>query len=773
MKKLWFALAVLALVLCWAVTAYADNYIDVYAYPSDYGDAWADRSSAEPDETVTLTAEPKDGYVFCNWQVEDGVMLAHDHAAETTFKMGGHRLSVYAMFEYDLPASRTITISPAFGQIERGSTLLVTAEFSYTGKSKWNDDITLDSQINFTKDGAGVSWKRISETKTDKKRTIVFQLSAAEDATATYFSMTMSFMNGLDVHEITATYTTVDPHTHTGGTATCVSQAVCTICNQPYGEKNKDNHDWGDWDVYLAPFDSVNHYRKCKREGCEATDSAPHQADGYQYKNQQTHNIACYVCSSSTVFSEEAHSGGTPTCTSGPICEKCNGEYGASLGGHDWGDWTDAQDGVNHTRACKRDGCGATETDAHSGGTPTCTKGPICEICNGEYGASLGGHDWGSWTNAQDGVNHTRACKRDGCGATENEAHSGGTPTCTAKAKCATCGANYGDFLDHDLVHHDAKAPSCTAIGYDAYDTCSRCDYTTYAEKAALGHDLIHHEAQAATCTEIGWDAYDTCSRCDYTTYVEIPATGHTEAIDPAVAPTCTETGLTEGKHCSVCNTVLKEREIVPATGHTIVIDPAVAATCTSSGLTAGSHCSVCGAVIQEQEAVPAKTHWYDAWQPAADGKHMARCFRCGRTKTVNCTLIEIPQADPEAKPIRICPICGSCPDGGKLTVIPEATAKGAVPGGDLMVFVTALDEETRFFTVAFESGGRLLQARGQVTVTLPAGALEGYDLVIGKDGGKTPVEWIAGGNEISFTLDFMPDDQPIQALILKLIRKN
>ena len=43
----------------------------------------------------------------------------------------------------------------------------------------------------------------------------------------------------------------------------------------------------------------------------------------------------------------------------------------------------------------------------------------------------------------------------------------------------------------------------------------------------ALGHDLVHHEAQAATCTEIGWDAYDTCSRCDYTTYVEIPATGH------------------------------------------------------------------------------------------------------------------------------------------------------------------------------------------------------------------------------------------------------
>ena len=33
--------------------------------------------------------------------------------------------------------------------------------------------------------------------------------------------------------------------------------------------------------------------------------------------------------------------------------------------------------------------------------------------------------------------------------------------------------------------------------------------------------------SKAPTCTEIGWDAYDTCSRCDYTTYVEIPALGH------------------------------------------------------------------------------------------------------------------------------------------------------------------------------------------------------------------------------------------------------
>ncbi len=83
------------------------------------------------------------------------------------------------------------------------------------------------------------------------------------------------------------------------------------------------------------------------------------------------------------------------------------------------------------------------------------------------------------------------------------------------------------DALGHDTIPHDSKAPTCTEIGWETYNTCSRCDYTTYVELAALGHDLVAHEAKAPTCTEIGWDAYDSCSRCDYTTYVELSALGH------------------------------------------------------------------------------------------------------------------------------------------------------------------------------------------------------------------------------------------------------
>ncbi|MGM9644356.1 MAG: Ig-like domain-containing protein, partial [Eubacteriales bacterium] len=141
------------------------------------------------------------------------------------------------------------------------------------------------------------------------------------------------------------------------------------------------------------------------------------------------------------------------------------------------------------------------------------------------------GHDWSAtYSSSEEG--HYRTCTRIGCGATETPvAHRGGTATCMEKARCEVCDTEYGNALGHDKVHHDAKAP---------------------------------------TCTEIGWDAYDSCKRdgCGYTTYAEFSAIGHTEVIDQAVAPTCTATGLTEGKHCSVCNVILETQQIVDAIGH-------------------------------------------------------------------------------------------------------------------------------------------------------------------------------------------------------------
>lgn len=162
--------------------------------------------------------------------------------------------------------------------------------------------------------------------------------------------------------------------------------------------------------------------------------------------------------------------------------------------------------------------------------------------------------------------------------------------------------------LGHDLVAHEAKEATCTEIGWETYNTCSRCDYTTYVEIAALGHDLIAHEAKEPTCRQVGWAAYNTCSRCDYTTYAEIGSIGHSGVVDAAVASTCTETGLSEGVHCSVCGDILVAQSVVAALGHDEVVIPAVNATTQKTGLTEGKKCSRCGEILVKQEAVPMRT---------------------------------------------------------------------------------------------------------------------------------------------------------------------
>ena len=228
----------------------------------------------------------------------------------------------------------------------------------------------------------------------------------------------------------------------------------------------------------------------------------------------------------------------------------------------------------------------------HTGGTetPTCTTGKICRLCWSEYG--ILGHAWGEWSSAGNGT-HIRSCTRSNCDAVDTANCTGGTATCSAKAVCVTCGAEYGekDSNNHALEQHAAKAPTCTEIGWDAYDTCSRCDYTTYAELPALNHDLKQHAAKAATCTEKGWDAYEACSRCDYTTRKELPALNHALEQHAAKAPTCTEPGWDAYETCSRCDyTTYAE---LPAQ-HDLRHHAAKAPTCTEIGWDAYDTCNNC-----------------------------------------------------------------------------------------------------------------------------------------------------------------------------------
>ena len=302
----------------------------------------------------------------------------------------------------------------------------------------------------------------------------------------------------------------------------------------------------------------------------------------------------------------QVHSGGTqgPTCTEGKICKKCGAEYG--ILGHDWDRWTPKYDGTNtHTRRCKRSNCDAEETGSCSGGYATCDSLGMCNTCGGSY---YGGHAWGEWSSAGNGT-HTRSCTNY-CREVDTANCTGGTATCSAKAVCEVCGGEYGekDSNNHDLEQHEAKAPTCTEKGWSAYETCSRCDHTTYAELPALNHDLKQYAAKAPTCTEIGWNAYETCSRCDYTTtYVELPALNHNLVQHEAKAPTCTEIGWDTYEACSRCDyTTYAE---LPALNHNLVQHEAKAPTCTEIGWDTYEACSRSGCNYTTRKEQSALNH--------------------------------------------------------------------------------------------------------------------------------------------------------------------
>ena len=259
---------------------------------------------------------------------------------------------------------------------------------------------------------------------------------------------------------------------------------------------------------------------------------------------------------------------------------------------------------VDACQNCHNDG-NVTHLQVHTGGTetPTCTTGKTCEKCGAEY--DIPGHAWGAWTPNGDGT-HTRICTNPNCDAKEENAPCGGdsSATCTTKGTCETCGGRYDG--GHDLVQYAAKAPTCTEIGWDAYDRCIRCGYTTYVELPAQ-HDLVQHAAQAATCTEKGWNAYETCSRfgCNYTTYQEIPALKHDLVPHEAQAPTCTEKGWDAYDTCSRCNYTTYQE--IPALNHNLVRHDAQAATCTEKGWNAYETCSRCNHTTYQE--LPALNH--------------------------------------------------------------------------------------------------------------------------------------------------------------------
>ena len=138
---------------------------------------------------------------------------------------------------------------------------------------------------------------------------------------------------------------------HSGGTATCQNQAVCSTCNKPYGDLGS-HVPASTWSK-----DASGHWHACQTPNC----------------NEQ--------------LAFAAHTPGPAATEDAPqLCTVCSYELAPALEHtHDWSAWISNGDGT-HTRTCAKDGS-HTETNACSGGIATCQNSAICSVCNTAYGA--------------------------------------------------------------------------------------------------------------------------------------------------------------------------------------------------------------------------------------------------------------------------------------------------------------------------------------------------------------------------------------------------
>ena len=409
---------------------------------------------------------------------------------------------------------------------------------------------------------------------------------------------------------------------------------------------------------------------------------------------------------------------------------------------------------VTECQNCHKDG-NITHLQVHSGGTqgPTCTEGKICKKCGAEY--DIPGHAWGEWKPNGDGT-HTRRCTNPNCDAKEENVPCGGDSraTCIRPGTCTTCGGSY--YGGHDLVQYAAKAPTCTEIGWDAYETCSRCDHTTYTELPALNHDLKQHAAKAPTCTEKGWNAYETCSRCDHTTYAEQPALKHDLEQHVAKAPTCTEKGWNAYDTCSRCDyTTYAEQPALNHDYQAVTVDP----TCEADGYTIFT-CSRCK---DSYTADPTGKlgHQFGAWSPNGTGAQSADCLRdgCAHTGSTDCRKFTFRTAEGET--LTFCPVCGQAENAAQLEKIEAATAWAN--SGSLSAEDVTARTNGEYLSVAFETAGSLTQPTGRVRLALPAGLLEGKTLVrIAPDGTQTELPFETERGKLIYTLDFASSALPV-----------
>ena len=206
-----------------------------------------------------------------------------------------------------------------------------------------------------------------------------------------------------NAHTATVKDSSTEPeeHEHTGGTATCLKKAVCNICGQEYGDYGDHDYVNGVCTVCGAKDPSAAKKTAPEISSCESdfgydfvikfVDGADYLAaingvtvDGKTYTKASysfgvSGNLAYYIRSGEYITIGEAGIGDT-------------GKAECVITADGYKDLVLELDKTKHTATVK-DSSTEPEEHEHTGGTATCLKKAVCNICGQEYG-EYGDHDY-------------------------------------------------------------------------------------------------------------------------------------------------------------------------------------------------------------------------------------------------------------------------------------------------------------------------------------------------------------------------------------------
>ncbi len=332
-------------------------------------------------------------------------------------------------------------------------------------------------------------------------------------------------------------------------------QKTCTVCQ----DLVLDYHRWNGGEVTKTPsckeigIKSYTCLACSAQKEVEIPKTTDHRYGDWQGKDSTTHQKICTVCQD-TVLNEHQWNDGEitriPSCKEAGIrtyaCLVCAAQKEEEIPkttDHQYGTWQ-GKDSTTHQKICTV--CHDTVLNEHQWNDGEITQIPsckvegkktyICTICSSHREDILPKtqtHSYGLW-GEHDATSHKQNCTV--CEKTVYEAHQwdqgtlNQTPSCAEDSiktyRCSLCCAYQEEKirLPHEEVQHLAQAPTCTAVGWEAYVTCAHCKYTTYREINALGHSYdpnvwgyAEEAGHGHLCQRENCSSHDTLEQHSYT----------------------------------------------------------------------------------------------------------------------------------------------------------------------------------------------------------------------------------------------------------------